>query len=234
MVDRGVTDKSADRIGAFPSAYDASALPMRRIAAYARWATVIAVTEAFALAAMAFAIAGLMPLQKVVPMIVGANTKGDEIVRLNPITIDAPSRDYVTEINLRQYVTARYRIGASASEQAMAWGANSPIQLMSSVDAYKAFEQIAQPEYARLRTSGLVRNVHIDSVRKISETIWQVEFTTTDQPEASAFGAAPQGDVHLWVTSFRVGYERKNITYEDRLINPLGFTVYEIHDSKRD
>src|SRR3546814_3126885 len=56
----------ADKIGAYPRDYDTDALPERRSAALARMMTIVAVTEAFALVAMGFAIAALMPLQKVV------------------------------------------------------------------------------------------------------------------------------------------------------------------------
>src|SRR3546814_10710409 len=63
--------------------------------------TIVAVTEAFALVAMGFAIAALMPLQKVVPMVITSNDKGDEIIRVNPTTLESPTADYVTEIQLR-------------------------------------------------------------------------------------------------------------------------------------
>src|SRR3546814_12487177 len=71
----------ADKIGAYPRDYDTDALPERRSAALARMMTIVAVTEAFALVAMGFAIAALMPLQKVVPMVITSNDKGDEIIR---------------------------------------------------------------------------------------------------------------------------------------------------------
>src|SRR3546814_8184747 len=66
----------ADKIGAYPRDYDTDALPERRSAALARMMTIVAVTEAFALVAMGFAIAALMPLQKVVPMVITSNDKG--------------------------------------------------------------------------------------------------------------------------------------------------------------
>src|SRR3546814_7602345 len=107
----------------------------------------VAVTESFALVAMGFAIAALRPLQKVVPIVITSNDKGDEIIRVNPTTLESPTADYVTEIQLRNYVNKRYSVVGSNAEQTINWGPGSVVQLMSAPESYENFMRTAKPEW---------------------------------------------------------------------------------------
>ncbi|WP_165356655.1 type IV secretion system protein [Sphingosinicella sp. BN140058] len=225
---------SADQIGAFPLEYDTDALPARRAAAMARWMTIIAVVLAFVVAAQGFALAILMPLQKIVPMVVTGNSRGDEIIRINPATLESPTNDYITEINLRNYVTKRYSIVASAAEQTINWGPGSVLELMSTPEAYGKFGMAMKADYDRLRASGMIRNVRIDSVRKIGPNLWQVEYMTTDQAEGAIADATLAPQSQSWVSTYAVTFEPKNVRYSDRLNNPFGMTVVDNTDARRD
>lgn len=226
--------KKADKIGTFPRDLDTSALPERRSAALARILGIVATVEGAALVAMSFAMAAMMPLQKVVPMVVTSNDKGDEIIHINPITIDAPTADYLTEINLRNYVQRRYSIVASAAEQQVNWGGGSVVQLMSTPETFKRFMEQAKPEYDRLRGAGMIRTVRIAGVSKIAENTWQVAYVTTDLPEQSPFTDVSTGRPQSWIGTYEIKYEPKNVTYSQRLNNPLGMTVLSANDARRD
>lgn len=228
----------SDKIGTYPAEYDTDALPERRTAAFARMAIIIATAEAFVIAAMGFAIAALVPLQKVVPMVITSNDKGDEIIRINPATLESPTIDYVSEISLRNYVQDRYSIVGSASEQEINWGQGSVVQLMSSPEAYEKFRNSAMVDLQRLRGARMVRTVRIDSVRKIGNSTWQVEFVTTDHPEQNVFGStgssAGSPVSQTWVSTYEIGFAPRNVTYSDRLNNPFGMTVMAVNDARRD
>lgn len=223
-----------DKIGAFPRDYDTDALPERRSAAMARIMAIVAVVEAFVIAALAFAIAALMPLQKVVPMVITSNDKGDEIIRVNPTSLESPTADYVTEIALRDYVNKRYSIVGSSAEQAANWGPGSTVHLMTKPEAYDQFAVLAKSEWERLRNSRITRSVRIDSVRKIGETTWQVEFRTTDKADETPFQQAASGTSQAWVSTFEIAFEPKNVRYADRLNNPFGMTIVSANDARRD
>src|SRR3546814_2754852 len=107
-------------------------------------------------------------------MVITSNDKGDEIIRVNPTTLESPTADYVTEIQLRNYVNKRYSVVGSNAEQTINWGPGSVVQLMSAPESYENFMRTAKPEWDRLRASGMSRKVRIDSVRKIGEKTWQV------------------------------------------------------------
>lgn len=226
--------KGGDHVGVFPRELDTDALPERRTAALARMLAVVAVVEGCALVAMSFALAAITPLQKVVPMVVSSNPKGDEIVHINPATFDSPTADYVAEISLRNYVTKRYSIVGSEAEQATNWSQGSAVQLMSTPESYKIFMGVARPEWTRLRAENKIRTVRIDSVRKINDTTWQVEYVTADMAQTSPMEGAPSVEQHTWVTTLEIKYEPKNVTYNDRLNNPFGVTVTSVSDARRD
>lgn len=233
-----------DSIGAFPATYDTDALPARREAALTRMLSIVAVFEGAAIISLSCALAALMPLQKVVPMVVTSNTKGDEIVRVNPVSLSSPSVDYVSEVELRRYVRDRYEITGSASEQQIRWDTGSAVQLMSSQEVFKAFMEKAAPEMQRLRSANSIRTVRIDSARKLGEHVdpktgknlytWQVEFNTTDTPQSTPMEGQPQGERHSWVSTYDIGYDAKNVKYGDRLNNPFGMTIMSVNDARRD
>lgn len=226
--------EGGDQIGAYPRDYDTDALPERRTAAFARMMAIVATVEAFALVAMAFSFAALLPLQKVVPMVVTSNDKGNEIVHINPASLDNPTVDYVTEIALRDYVTKRYSIVGSAGAQSVNWDQGSVVQLMSTPEAYKIFQAQAKNEYTRVRAQNMVRNVRIDSVRKLANNTWQVEYVTTDVAEQNAMQGASPGEQHSWVSTYTIAFEPKNVTYNSRLNNPFGLTIKTANDARRD
>jgi type IV secretory pathway component VirB8 len=235
---------SEDAIGAFPATYDTDALPERRTAALARMMSIVAAIEALAIVCLAMALNALMPLQKIVPMVVSSNPKGDEIIRVNPVSLSSPSVDYVTEVELRKYVRDRYEITGSTSEQQIRWDVGSAVQLISAPNVYKSFQEKATPEMQRLRASNTTRSVRIDSARKLGEHVdpqtgqnvytWQVAFTTSDVPQTSPMEGQPQGERHRWVSTYDVTYDAKNVKYGDRLNNPFGMTVVSVNDSRED
>lgn len=243
MADEAPGGKKTDKIGAFPKNYDTDALPERRTAAFARMMAIVAVVEGFAIIAQGFALAALMPLQKVVPMVVTGNDKGNEIVHINPASLASPTVDYVSEIALRDYVRKRYSIVGNAAEQAVNWGQGSTVQLMSNADAYKTFMGQATPEYERLRGLSTIRQVRIDSVRKLGDHkneqgkqifTWQVSYSTVDQPETSPMQGAAPAERHAWVSTFDLTFDEKNVTYNDRLNNPFGVTIVSVNDARVD
>jgi type IV secretory pathway component VirB8 len=225
-----------DQIGVFPSKYDTDALPVRRTAAFARILAIIAAVEAFAIIALAFAIAALLPLQKVVPMVVTSNAKGDEVVHINPATFTSPTSDYVSEISLRNFVSKRNSISSSAAEQAANWGQGSPVQLMSGKEVYTAWMAKARAENERLRVARLTRTVRIDAVSKLNDTTWQVDWVSNDIPDPDPMspGQPTQGDTKAWRSTITISFDPKNVRYSDRLNNPFGVTVTSISDARRD
>lgn len=223
-----------DGVGVYPRSYDTDALPHRRLAAYARIVSIIAAVEGMAIISLSLAIAAIMPLQKVVPMVVTPAQKGDQIIHINPLTLDSPNAQYLTEAALRKYITDRYSIIGDANAQMTLWGANSAVQMQSDPGVYKAFLDKAKVDYEAMRQKGMIRKVHINQVSAIGENTWQVEYTTNDETEQNPITPAGPVTGKSWVATLTIKFEPKNVTYSQRLVNPLGLTVVNINEAARD
>ena len=58
------------------------------------------------------------------------------------------------------------------------------------------------------------------SVNELTDGIWQVEYETRDM-----YPDSTEPEIGYWTASLNVGYRRKKVKYDDRLKNPVGFTV---------
>jgi type IV secretory pathway component VirB8 len=77
-------------------------------------------------------------------------------------------------------------------------------------------------KFEEIRQARLTRTVTIHRVSKIAEGYWQVGFTTQD----FAAGTTKISEDH-WVASLTTSYEPREVNWEDRYMNPLGFIVTE-------
>ena len=96
-----------------------------------------------------------------------------------------------------------------------------PVQEMSSSAVYAEFlEKTANKAIEIIRTKGLSRSIKVLTVNELGNGLWQVEYETQDMyPNSSA------PDVNYWTASMRVTYRNKTVKHNERLKNPIGFTV---------
>jgi type IV secretory pathway component VirB8 len=76
------------------------------------------------------------------------------------------------------------------------------------------------PKYEELRQMRLMRTVAVRRVSRIADGYWQVEFVTQDFTGGVKLVAEKQ-----WVASLTIGYVPREVSWEDRYMNPLGFIV---------
>lgn len=223
---RQKTPANHDRLGVYPTEVDLPSLADRRNLWTARAFAIGFVVSSLANVALAVGIASILPLYRVQPVLIGFNEKTDQVVTLQPLEIQAKSIDAMTEKLVRQYVVLRHSVVKDDTEMTRRWGDDSPIKLMTGQDAFAQFVQETRPAYAKLAEEQFTRSIEILSVSKLSTNFWQAEFNTTDHSLLAGLDAS-QDLRQRWVASMRVQYETQRITYDKRLINPLGFTVLQ-------
>src|SRR3546814_16661441 len=86
------------------------------------------------------------------------------------------------------------------------WSSDVCSSDLSAPESYENFMRNAKPEWDRLRASGMSRKVRIDSVRKIGEKTWQVEFVTSDTADATPFAEQAGGTSQAWVSTYEVDF----------------------------
>lgn len=214
-----------DRIGAYPKDVDLPTLSERRYLWTARAMAVALTVSLLANTALGFGIAALLPLVRVMPVLIGFHEPSNQVVTLEPLDLEARGLDYMTEFLIRQYVTVRNSVVNDEQEMTRRWGVeNSTMRLMSTDDAYNQFAQETKIAYDRLVQEKFTRSVEILSVSKIAENYWQAEFQTRDHSLLAGL-SADQDPTGLWVASMRIEFHPQRISFDNRLVNPLGFTV---------
>lgn len=235
-----MSSRPVDDLGAFATVSDH---PPRERSLYAalRATTIATIVLTFTNAASIWLIVALFPLQKVQPYLVTFSDKREQIVNIEPAQIDGKAYAVMTEVEVRDYVAGRHTIPSTKSAIDAAWGPRSRLALRMVPDAYKQFVEANKSDLAALRSQGYVRAVEIAAVSRVARDTWQAEFQTVDTPAVASLGAPgdlmsgpPMTEVRqTWVATLRVGYEPNRVRYDERLLNPLGFTVHEYSVTKK-
>ena len=98
-----------------------------------------------------------------------------------------------------------------------------PVQEMSSQTVYEDFvRNTANRALELIRARNLQRTVRILTVNELGRGLWQVEYETQDMYPDSAVP-----DVNYWTANMRITYRPKTVKYDERLKNPIGFTVVQ-------
>ena len=169
------------------------------------------------------AIAQVIPLFRVEPYLLTFQNKEEQIYNIVPYSGDLVENKSITETFVRSYVLQRSTIVNDEAEMEVRWLPGGPIQEMSSSAVYDEFiNKTARRALDLVRQRGLQRKVNILTVNELGRGLWQVEYETTDMYPSSS---APE--INYWTASLRVVYRRKSVKFNDRLNNPVGFTVVQ-------
>lgn len=264
-------DVVTDDLGRFPAEVDSNPSRERAQERALRAVSLVAIVAGMMCIALIMMIITLFPLQKVYPYLVTFKDQDNQVVSIEPMSIEAPGMLYATEDNVRDYVIQRHTFVPIVATMSAQWGADSRLAARTTPDLYAKFADAARSETERMMTAGYARTLDINSVNRIAADTWQVGFTTYDAlptnagtlsaapftagqpgspvtgpapaPGTSAFAAAQEQaqqtvertNNQTWIATMRVDYLPQNVTYDKRLLNPLGFTVtdYSVSRSAR-
>lgn len=170
----------------------------------------------------AIAILQLLPLYRVVPYFVTFSDKAEQVVRVEPPTGNLSSLEILTESNIREYVTLRNTISNDPQRTIDIWGGK--IKIMSTSDVYNDFLNETKPIYDSLMERKFTRSVKITAVLRTGQSSYQVEFEVTDRRSGEPLTSAKEEKI-AFIANLRVANIPQNISYQNRFLNPLGFTV---------
>lgn len=184
---------------------------------------------------LTYAVIATMPLYRVEPYIFVFSNKEEQIYR-----IERPKKiteyKYLTEMFVREYVILRNTFVTDTDEMELRWGKNSKMFEMSyqnpktGADTYSDFrKEHANQAMELIRKYNLERKISIISVNEAANGWWNVDFRATDM--MPSYGA-PR--ISYWSAHLKVGYRAKEVKFNERLKNPLGFTVISYKMEKSD
>ncbi len=169
------------------------------------------------------AVFNMVPLVRVEPFLFSFVEKSEQVIQVEPLSVDMAQNDIVSESMVRYYILVRNTLINNVSAMEARWGSDGPVKWMSSDANYRDFSNKSLEILQKIRNEGLVRTVTIYSVVRLSKDIWQAEIETKDTLPSS-----PQPVSTKWTVSMRIGYrDNVRVKYSQRLKNPLGFVVQQ-------
>lgn len=180
---------------------------------------------------LTYAITATLPLYRVEPYLFSFASKDEQIYTIEPAR-KIREYKYLTEMFVREYVLLRNEFVNDPDEMELRWGTESKIREMSSTGVYSKFRDFANKVIESIRRHNVSRSINFISVTEVGgergQSWWQVEFKVTDI--APSYEAARSS---IWIASLRVGYRAKQVKFNERLKNPLGFTVTDYKAEQR-
>ena len=132
--------------------------------------------------------------------------------------------DLIAEQYIRDYMVLRYTVTEDYAELKERWRKNSILYWYSTDDVFEEFlQKDAATADQQFKSIGLQRYIEIDWTKRISRSMWMVQFKTYDITREN-----PKPKVDVWRATLRIGYDG-NLRFkkpEDRLLNPYGFLIY--------
>jgi type IV secretory pathway component VirB8 len=241
--------KDGDDLGPYPGDVDNEPTQQRILERALRNVSIATLVSGMMNIALIMTLVTLFPLQKVQPYLVTFKDQNQQVVGIEPLAMNAPGILYMTEDNVRDYVVQRHRFVPIATQMEAQWGKDSRLAARTEKELYDKFAQSSKLELEKLMTGGYNREIKIETVNRLSEDTWQVGFKTfdsmggkngtltgdpaqvlaknavTDQRDLLQADLTPTVATQNWVATMRVEYKPSEVTYDKRLLNPLGFTI---------
>jgi type IV secretory pathway component VirB8 len=216
----------------YPKDYSVGALRERRLLMVVRTLGFCLLSSIIVIMVMAFLLVSLMPLKEIRPFLVRVADEGTVVASIMPIQDTFEAKDILTEKLVREYVVNRHEILRSEEVMIDRWNGDGYLGLTSSPEEYARFAEPNIELIEKLRSADATRRANIISVSAVrAGSVYIVDF------ESKSYDAN-DGLVDNRIYSATVDIEFRplsDLTREQMLINPTGFTVvnYSLAEKKQ-
>jgi len=172
------------------------------------------------------ALAHVTPVMRVQPFYVESQSKEQQTISVSRPSAETLNSDALKESLVRQYLMARFGIESDLEELKARWGNEGPVYWMSDQSIYEGF---LKNEYESLlplaQQENFTRQVVIKTLtHEQGGAKWHAVLEFQDMDRSSVQIKKTTWNVDLAVMFRPV----KNMRWEHRLKNPLGFTVVNL------
>lgn len=199
----------------------------RRYLWMARTFALVAVVSFLSTLILLIALFSLLPIVRVQPFYLTTLNKDQQVIRVIRPNFNNINMQMLSESLIRQYLLARMTVNSNISEMEQRWGIDGIINWMSSPVVFEEFGRTAETALNQARNDGLTRAVKILNItpyktEKNGTAIWRAEIELTDLKYGDSEPVRS-----LWQITLRIRFKptRQGLKWEQRLKNPLGFTV---------
>ena len=216
--------ESPDVLGYFPERVQVDAFPERRYLWTSRFLVMVTCLSICLNMIISCVIYLILPEQHVQPRLFVINKDTSQLEILERDERYYFAADLIAEQYIRDYMILRYTITEDYAELKDRWSKNSILYWYSTKTIFEEFlKKDAESAEEQFKSIGLQRYIEIDWTKRVSRSMWMVQFKTYDITRNN-----PKPKVDVWRATLRVGYDG-NMRFkkpEDRILNPYGFLVY--------
>ncbi len=218
---------SEEEMNGMESDISEEAVKERRYLWMARTFALVCVVSFLATLILLSALFSLLPIVRVQPFYLSTMDKDQQIISIQRPNYAELDMNLLTESFIRQYLLSRLTVGTNIPELERRWGIDGSVNWMSESSVFQEFARTANLLLEQARKEGLTRNVKILVVspyRSEGEgvNVWRAEIELTDMKQGDS-----QPTKSKWLVVMQVAFRptRPGLTWDQRLKNPLGFTV---------
>lgn len=219
-------DQQSDQI-VYEEDISEEAVTERRYLWMARTFALVAVVSFMSTLILVIALFSLLPIVRVQPFYLTTLNKEQQVIRVVRPNFKTINMQMLSESFIRQYLLARLTVNSNIAELERRWGIDGVINWMSAPVVFEEFGRSAENALNQARNDGLTRSVKILNIvpyrtEKDGSTVWRAEIELTDLKYGDS-----EPIRSLWVVTMRIQFKpnRTGLKWEQRLKNPLGFTV---------
>lgn len=217
--------KSPDVLGKFPLYVHTNAYPERRFLWTSRVLVICCVLSLCLTIMLASTIYVLLPQKSSLPSLFEAQDYNKSLQTISKAEITVSPEELLTEDIIRRYITLRHEIPKDYDDFPYRWDENSEFYQLSTPDVYTQFiAKMSYEQMAKLINMDMLRTVNIEWVKRLTNDLWAVQFTTLTTTKNN-----PTPAKALWRAYLRISY----ISYDkgtDVMIyshNPHGLKVLQ-------
>ena len=212
------------------------AIKERRYLWMARTFALVLVVSSITTIMLISALVSLTPIVRVQPFLLTTLNKNEQVIDVVKPNFKQISIPILTESFIRQYLLSYFSIGSNVNELERRWGIDGDINWMSENTVFSKFtSSYADTWIKQAKEEGLTRSVKILVVAPYrtsqNENVWQAEIELTEMNHISSEPKKIRLQILINVAFKPV---RQGLTWEERLKNPLGFTVRQFTIKRTD
>lgn len=206
----------------YPGEVRVTALRERRLLMALRGISLALIFSIVLNTVLAFIIVSLMPLKEIRPFLVQIAEEGTLVAAVRPIQDTFDAKDLLTEKLVREYVVNRHEILRSNSVMTTRWSPSGYMGTTTESSEYSRFRNNATQLIDEIRQRDGQRRATIVGVNTVTAgKVYLIDFVSTfyDQNDSVL-------EQKNYTATIEIGFRPlTNMTREQMLINPTGFTV---------
>ena len=171
----------------------------------------------------------LLPIVRVQPFFLTTLNKDQQVINVVRPDYRTINMELLSESFIRHYLLSYFSMSSNIAEIERRWGIDGDINWMSDTSVFTKFGDVAKIWLKQAKSEGLTRNVNILVITPFrankNENIWRAELEFVEMKHGASEPVKSK-----WVATMKIDFKptRPGLIWEQRLKNPLGFTVLNI------